>query len=283
MQGSRRIQRLKAQTRDQVQGAQESAKKVVGYLRVSTEDQAVKGHSLDAQARSIRAFADSQSHEVLEIVTDAGVSGARRPEDRPGFHRVIELARARAFSILLVWKFDRLSRNLTHSVTTVNDLREEYGVVLRSVTEPIDTATPMGEIIFALLAGFAAEERRTITRRTLAGKKEKASQGGYSGGPTPLGYERDQEGGLRINAAEAEIVRQVHEMRQQGMPYQAIADILNRKNVPTKRGGKWHPATVRYILDNPKYQGLIEYYFRWEGEAHVLRQGSHEAILPKAA
>ncbi|MEO5953670.1 MAG: recombinase family protein, partial [Chloroflexia bacterium] len=50
-----------------------------------------------------------------------------------------------------------------------------------------------------------------------------------------------------------------------------------------KRGGKWYPATIRYILDNPKYRGWSEYYFRWEGEDHFLKEGSHPAILPKAA
>ena len=94
-----------------------------------------------------------------------------------------------------VWKFDRLARNLLFSVTTVNDLKEWYDVVLRSVAEPIDTATPMGGIIFALLASFAAEERRVITGWTLAGKKEKASRGGFAGGAAPLGYKRDLRGG----------------------------------------------------------------------------------------
>jgi site-specific DNA recombinase len=76
---------------------------------------------------------------------------------------VLELAEAQAFSVLLVWKFDRLARSLLFSVTTVNELQERYRVVLRSITEPIDTATPMGNMIFAILASFAAEERRVIT------------------------------------------------------------------------------------------------------------------------
>jgi site-specific DNA recombinase len=105
-----------------------------------------------------------------------------------GFRRIIELAQAGKFAVLLVWKFDRLARNLLFSVTTVNDLKEQYNVVLRSVTEPIDTASPMGGMIFAILASFAAEERRVITGRTVAGKKEKASRGGFAGGAAPLGY-----------------------------------------------------------------------------------------------
>ena len=91
---------------------------------------------------AIRSFAESQGYTLIEVVSDPGVS-AKRPEDRPGFQRVIDLAKAQKLSMLLVWKFDRLARNLLFSVSTVNDLRQQYEVVLRSVTEPIDTATPV--------------------------------------------------------------------------------------------------------------------------------------------
>ncbi|NPV81362.1 MAG: recombinase family protein [Firmicutes bacterium] len=73
-----------------------------------------------------------------------------------------------------------------------------YGIALRSVTEPIDMATPMGQTIFAALAGMAAQERLAIIQRTLAGKKEKAKKGGLAGGPAPLGYVRDKEDGLQL-------------------------------------------------------------------------------------
>ena len=94
-----------------------------------------------------------------------------------------------------------------------------------------------------------------------------------------MGYCRDKDGGLAIVAEEAEIVRRIYSLRRQRKGYKAIADVMNQDGVPTKRGGKWYAATVRYILDNPKYKGLIEYYFKWEGEGYVLRQGSHEPIL----
>lgn len=279
---SERVKRLQRQALQQAQAQQEVAKKAVGYVRVSTEEQAATGYGLEAQERAVRAFAESQGYELVEIIADAGVSGSTRPEDRPGFKHALELAQERAFSVLLVWKFDRLARNLTYAVTATNTLREQYSVVLRSVTEPIDTATPMGETIFAVLAGMAAQERRSITERTLAGKREKARKGGFAGGPAPLGYKRDKEGGLAVDPQEAEIVRRIYTLHRHGYSYRAIADMLNAEQAPTKRGGRWHHATVRYILDNPKYQGYVEYYFRWEGEAYVLREGVHEAIIPKA-
>jgi site-specific DNA recombinase len=238
---------------------------------------------LEVQDRAIRSFAESQRYTLVDVVSDPGVSGAKRPEDRPGFQRILELAKARNFSVLLLWKFDRLARNLLFSVTAAHDLKEQYGVVLRSVTEPIDTATPMGAMIFAILASFAAEERRVITGRTLAGKKEKASRGGFAGGAAPLGYKRDLQGGLLIDEAEAGMVRQIVTMRENGLTLQAIAAAMNEAGFESKRRTKFYPSTIRYMLDNPKYRGLIEYYFRHDGEAYCLRDGSHQAILPKAA
>lgn len=276
---SSRVKRLRQKSRVQKQTQEQVAMKAVGYVRVSTEEQVESGHGMESQERAIRSFVESQGYELVDIILDAGVSGAKRPEDREGFRRVLELADQQAFSVMLVWKFDRLARNLTYAVTSVNTLREQYNVVLRSVTEPIDTSTPMGETIFAVLAGMAAQERRSITERTLAGKREKANQGGFAGGASPLGYKRDKEGGLTIDEDEAEVVRRIYSMRRTGATLQAIADALNQGAVRTKRGGQWYPGTVRYILDNNKYKGYVEYYFTWEGEAYVMKSGAHEPII----
>lgn len=144
MNGSNRIRLLKLQATGQEMETEAVATKAAGYIRVSTEEQASNGHGLEVQDRAIRSFAESQGYRLIDVVSDPAVSGAKRPEERPGFQQIIALAKARRFSVLLVWKFDRLARNLLFSVTTVHDLKEQYAVVLRSVTEPIDTAAPMG-------------------------------------------------------------------------------------------------------------------------------------------
>jgi site-specific DNA recombinase len=278
--GSSRVRRLRALTRTEKEGSESSQKKVVGYTRVSTEEQVLRGYGLEAQERAIRTFAESQDYELIEIIKDPKVSGAKRPEDRPGFKRVLELAKAEAFSVLLVWKFDRLARNLVYSVVTVNDLRERFHVVLRSVTEPIDTSSSMGQMLFAILAGFAEEERRVITRRTISGKKEKARRGRFSGGAIPFGYRKGPTGELSIEPPEGHVVRRIFGLRDGGMSYRDIAETLNNESIASKRGGKWYPATVRYLFDNPKYKGLIEYFFQYDGEQHVLIEAEHEPIIP---
>ena len=251
----------------------------MAYVRVSTEGQFSDGYGIEVQDRAIRAFAVSQGYELVEVVTDQ-VSGATSPLERPGFERVLELAQDGAFTILLLYKFDRLARNVLYAVTTVHNLRDRFGIVVRSVTEPIDTATPMGEMIFTVLASMAAQERQVITERTFGGRKEKASNGGYAGGRVPFGYERDKDGGLRVVPERAEVVRRIFRERVVGLTLTRIANGLNADGVPPPKGERWYPARIGYILDNPKYRGAIEYLFTWNGaDTHVLREGQHDAIL----
>ena len=278
---SKRVTRLQKKTQEFTRVQEAIASKAVGYVRVSSEEQATHGYGLEAQERAIRAFAESQGYELIAVIQDSGVSGATRPASRPGFKRALALAEEKAFSVLLVWKFDRLARNLGFAVLTV-DLLQSMDIVLRSVTEPIDTATPMGKTLFSVLAGMAEQERLSIVERTLSGKKEKAARGGFIGGPAPLGYTANKGGGLHVQPEEAETVRRIFSMRRQGATLQAIADVLNAEKVPTKRGGKWYPATVRYILDNPKYKGFVEYYFRWNGAQYIEAPGEHEPIIQSA-
>src|SRR5579864_2661470 len=136
MKASRRVARLQARRQATSTAKAAIAAKAVGYIRVSTEEQAAHGYGLEAQERAIRAFAESQSYELVELVSDPGISGATRPADRPGYKRILELAGDHAIAVLLVWKFDRLARQIVHAVTAVSDLTEAFAVAVRSVTEP---------------------------------------------------------------------------------------------------------------------------------------------------
>jgi len=278
---SKRVQRLLEKQIAKTQEENVLSSVAVGYIRVSTEEQVKKGYGLESQEKAIRAFALSQGYELLTVIADKGVSGATNPLHREGFREVHDLAQERAFSILLVWKIDRLARSLIHAVTTTNTMREEHNVVLRSVTGPIDTSSAMGQTIFAILAGMAQQERQVITERTIAGRKAKASKGGFAGGGIPYGYVSDGKKGLAICEREAVVIRDIFRDRSQGRTLKEIADGLNQQDVPTARGGRWHPATIRYILDNPKYRGDVEYLFRWNGDAgiNLVSTGTHKGIL----
>ena len=142
---------------------------------------------------------------------------------------------AGAFSVLLVWKFDRLARQIVYAVTAANDLQEKYGVQLRSVTEPIDTATPMGHMIFGILASMAQQERATITERTHSGRRQKAMQGGIASGPAPLGYKLDQQGGIVEDERSADTVRRIFALRKMARRYRPLPTTLNGDVTPRSR------------------------------------------------
>lgn len=256
----------------------DAAKKAVGYIRVSTEEQRDDGLSLGAQREAIEAFAKSQGYELVALIEDAAVSGAKDPATRDGFRQVLELAEAEAFGILLVWKFDRLARHLAYAVTTAETLRERYGVTLRSITEPIESESPVGQMMFGIFASMAAMEREEIKERTLMGRQAKAKAGGFAGGKAPYGYTRDKEGGLVVVPDEAAVVRQIFAWRRQGLGAKAIAHRLNEQGTPTRKGQAWHFSTVAGILQNAKYSGHVEYYFGADN-LHVLAPGQHEAIV----
>lgn len=278
--GSKRLTRLKARAKAQADTRAKVATKAVAYTRVSTEEQAATGHGLESQDRAVRAFAESQGYELIEVISDPGVSGATRPAERPGFGRVLELAAQKAFTVLLVYKFDRLAREIRFAVTTVSDLAEQHEVVIRSVTEPIDTATPMGRTLFAILAGMAENERFAIRDRTASGRALKATKGGYACGRVPYGYELDADGALKVVPAEAKVVRRIYAERKRGLTQKAIAEALNADGIPSPNGGRWHQGRIGYVLDNPKYRGALEYLFRWSGaETHVLQESAHQAIV----
>lgn len=280
MAGSRRVARLQAQRQAAAADHAAIATKAAGYIRVSTEEQAARGHGLEAQEKAVRAFAESQGYELVAVIADPGISGATRPAERPGFAKLIDLAASGDISILLVWKFDRLARQIVFAVTAVAELAESHRVAVRSVTEPIDTATPMGRTIFAVLAGMAEQERQSITERTWGGRRTKAAKGGFAGGGTPYGYKRDLEGGLIVDPDEAMIVLKIFELAAAKQPHAAIARTLNALGHRTRRGSTWRHGGIGYILDNPKYRGDVEYLFRWAGaEQLVLAKGAHQPII----
>ncbi|MFC7663996.1 recombinase family protein [Methylorubrum suomiense] len=272
---------MRARTKILTETRAARAPRAVGYLRVSTEEQAATGHGLDAQEKQVRSFAESQGYDLVEVLTDPGISGATKPIERPAFSRVVALAEAGALDVLLVAKIDRLSRDIRHAMTTVSDLAEQHEVAFRSVTESvIDTSNPMGRTFFAIFAGMAENERFVIRDRTAGGRLAKAGKGGFAGGAAPYGYEKDLQGGLRVLEEQAKIVRRIYRERRQRRTLQAIADGLNADRIPSPSGGTWRVSSVSYLLDNPKYRGAVEYLFRWNGaETHVLQPGSHEAIV----
>lgn len=206
---------------------------VVGYIRVSTAEQADSGAGLAAQNEAIQAAVEARGWRLVAICEDRGISG--KSTRRPGLDRALRLLDHHEAQALVVAKLDRLSRSIVDFVGLMDHAqRKQWAVVALDLG--VDTTTPQGEVIANIMASFAQFERRLIGQRTKDALAAKRRQGVILGRPPTLSMD------LRLR---------LRGMRESGMTLQAIATRLNDEHVPTAQGGReWYPATVRRILLN---------------------------------
>ncbi len=218
--------------------------KVIGYVRVSTDEQAQSGVSIEAQRAKLEQYAELYDLHLVDVIVDAGVSAKNLHRD--GLKNALAALDRGAASAVLVTKLDRLTR----SVRDLCDLLESYfgtKYALLSVAEKVDTSSAAGRMILNIMATVSQWEREVIGERTSAALQHKISQGQHVGSP-PLGFKIAEEGQLEKELTELAIVERIRALRTEGLTLQAIADLLNRENVPTKRGGSWYPSTVTKVL-----------------------------------
>lgn len=215
----------------------------VGYIRVSTEEQAREGVSLDAQKARIEAWAQANETTLIGFFEDAGISGSRT-ENREGLKKAIGIACEKR-SILIVYSLSRLSRSTKDTLALAERL-EKAGADLVSLSERIDTTSAAGKMVFRMLAVLNEFERDQISERTAAALRHKRDQRqAYS--PTPYGFDRvgDQ---LVINHDEHRVIEEILGLRERGWSLRQIADKLNLKGIEAKNGGNWHASSVRSVL-----------------------------------
>ncbi|MBM4438126.1 MAG: recombinase family protein [Actinobacteria bacterium] len=220
--------------------------KAIGYIRVSTEEQASEGISLDAQRSALVAYAAMRGLDLVAIVEDAGVSAGKPLEERPGGKRVLDAVGD--VQAVITLKLDRLFRDCVDCLT-VTGAWDKAGVALHLIDmggQAIDTSTAMGRFFLTVMAGAAEMERNLIRGRTRSAMAHKKAQGEAVGRPA-LGFEI-RDGKLVQVKAEAELVARVKALRAGGATLQEIADLLNREGVPTKRGGQWATSTLSGLL-----------------------------------
>jgi DNA invertase Pin-like site-specific DNA recombinase len=218
---------------------------VIGYCRVSTDKQADRGVSLDAQMAKIRAMAVVQGVEVSEVLTDAGESA--KSLQRPAMELLLAMVDAGQVQTVIIAKLDRLTR----SVKDLAELLERFqrrNVSLVSVSESLDTGSAAGRLVLNIMVSVGQWEREAIGERTATAlQHKKAQKRVYS--PTPYGYERNDDVLMPL-PAEQEIVNRIHLMSADGYSLRKIATTLNAEGVPTKLGRSWAAETVRVVLKN---------------------------------
>ena len=210
-----------------------SSPTVIGYVRVSTTEQAGSGLGLAAQRATIEAEAAGKGWTVATIYEDAGASG-KSLTGRPALAEALDQLDRGEAGALIVAKLDRLSRSV-HDAAGLLDRAGRNGWGLIAADLGVDTTTPSGEAMANVMATFAQLERRLIGERTKAALAAKKAPGAKLGRPATL---------------PTAIVGRIMTEHRNGAGWSAIARGLNTDNVPTAQGGKqWYPATVRYVHD----------------------------------
>ena len=226
--------------------------KVIGYCRVSTEEQVKEGVSLEAQHAKIVQYASLYNYEVVDVLTDAGFSG--KSLDRPALQQALGILRRTEADGLLVAKLDRLTRRVYHLAQLIEEFFADGKVHLLSVNEQLDTHSAAGRLLVHILASVAEWERETIAERVrdaLGHLKEKGVKLGRSGLGWDHGEGLDIEGRKVIEDVESEkkTVARIVELRESGLSLRKIAAQLHREGHPTKRGGYWQAQTVAVVLE----------------------------------
>ncbi len=241
------------------------------YLRVSTTEQAEEGYSISAQKERLKAYIVSQGWSLSGIYEDAGFSGGTL--NRPSFAKLREDMKNGSFNLILVYKLDRISRNMRDLSNLVHEM-DENGIFFKSATEPFDTTTPAGKLIFNMLGSVAEFERGMIAERVKMGMLQKAKEGkGMLGFNHPFGYDYAGQA-LTVNSVEAAVVARIYETYLNGCTLQEIASSLNDDGIMTKNARRWTRQTVFNVITNPLYAG----YLRW---GPFYWRGSHMALVPQ--
>lgn len=237
------------------------------YARVSTEDQAREGFSLEAQLEMLRAYCEAQGYEsVLEYVDD-GYSG--RNTKRPAYQKM--MSEMDQWDILAVIKMDRIHRN-SKNFMIMMEILEAKSKSFTSSTESLDTSNAIGRFVVDMIQRLAQLESEQIGERTYIGMREKAESGaGLLGFRSPYGYMVENHTLVEVNH-ESTIVRRMFDYYANGHTFDDIAYFLNRDGISTKSGKIWTVYNVRNILRNPTYAG----YLRWE---ELLIPFNHPKII----
>ena len=218
----------------------------IGYVRVSTEDQAKEGVSLDNQKSKIEAYCQLKDLNLSEIVEDAGISAKNLR--RPGIQKVLRMARKKKVDAIVVYKLDRIFRSTTDALDTTK-LFEKWGVSFHSIEETLDTQSAMGRFFFTLTAALAEMERRIIGERTKAALSHKRSRNEKTGGDVPYGYDLTPAGILIENDTEQRVIETIRRLNKDGYSLRRICRELKREGNLTKRGNAvWQPSTISKIL-----------------------------------
>lgn len=268
------------------------------YVRVSTERQVQEGYSISVQKENLNNFAKDHDFKIYDIYADEGISG-KNIEGRPNVKRLIKDIKDGKIDVVLLQRFDRLTRSISDTQEFI-DLFKEFNVDVWSISDGgiVDITSSNGRFM-ALLKGLFGQHERELTAERIKDAFGRKAREGYTlcCGCTPYGYRREKGNKvIIIKQDEAKVVRRIFKMYADGTSFTNIAKILTAEGIPTKRAGQtinikkdgeiidtktfvgvWSPKLIRLILSNPVYIGKVRYGIGRKD--YFIGYGHHKPII----
>jgi len=218
-------------------------KQAIGYIRVSSAQQAQEGVSLEAQQAKIEQWCLANGYELVNVFKDEGISG-KRMDTRQGLQDA--LATSKKGNAFVFYSMSRVARS-TKDMLSIGDLITKKRADMVSVIEDFDTTSASGKLMFQMLAVLAEFERNLVGERTATVLQNKKANRQVYTNQTPYGF-KAVNGRLEQVKQEVKVVAEIQQARAKGQTLQAIADNLNLRGIPTKTNKQWQPATIHLLL-----------------------------------
>lgn len=227
--------------------------KCVLYSRVSTKDQEKEGYSLDAQRKALEKYSKEKNFDVVERFGGAESGGTKK--ERKEFRSMLEVVKRDGIKKLLVWKADRLARNIFDYSEVLKLVSE--GLTVHYVGEGRILNDKEGKMISTILTAVAENERESIVERIKTGLEEKRSRGEFVA-MSPIGY-LNKDGGVVIDPERAEYMKLAFELYSEGTwGLKSLLEELTERGLRNVNGGFVVMSTIRYVLQNPFYMGYLK-------------------------
>ena len=260
-------------------------KKAALYVRVSTRYQVDKD-SLPFQRKKLKEYCKLMGIDDFQIFEDDGYSA--KNTDRPRFQEMMNRVRIGEFSHIIVWKVDRISRNLLDFAAMYEELKD-HRVTFISMNEQFDTSTAIGEAMLKIILIFAELERNMTSERVTGIMLDRAENGLWNGARMPIGFRwNDETKYPEPDPEEVKIVQFIFDEYERTRSALQVTRYLNNNHVKSKRGGMWSSKLVHDIIRNPFYIGTYRYNLRESGRGAlkpenewIIKEDNHPAIISK--
>jgi site-specific DNA recombinase len=215
------------------------------YARVSTDEQAQNGVSLDAQLAACTQYAQAHGLGIADVIVDAGLSG--KSSDRPGYQKLVKLVTGKKIQHVICMKLDRLSRSTIDTLHLLNLMAAKDVQLHLTDSGLVDSQSSDGELMMTLRAAFAQAERRKISERTKAALDRKRELGQRISGKAPYGYVFD-DGRVVENHAEQAVIGVVRRLKNEGLSVLQIIRQLASQGFTNRQGNEFSESTIYSIL-----------------------------------